>query len=396
MSPDDAGSIQPFVLACPHCETGMRGRLHAGRARGQPSLLSEDFDLVDGRGDPDDPAVTVATDLPVHVSLRLGRAGDVMLTPFIHLASSLCNDAAGELMGRIGSVRVFREEQYPALRRAALAFARGDGPAVTRALTDEAADTTEFATQFAPTAQIGWAFMLAYAPAEDAALIEAARTEKADVFGNAVEANPAAVIELLQEMQTRWFTEHTNRVLDSALTLLGDIEPLICGLAAERLENAAGLGDYRVMRDDFDVLKGRYQDIFELGSRSLAFMSRVANIGRRATAADHVNGKRLSLSEAIRLKAVEREPWLADFPVAAQLYSAVKRHTRNEIGHRSVRYDFERGVLVYDDGAEQNYLLFLVDYLQVVRLSHYLLEVVFTFRRAMEPLGITTVGHARS
>lgn len=35
------------------------------------------------------------------------------------------------------------------------------------------------------------------------------------------------------------------------------------------------------------------------------------------------------------------------------------------------------GVLVYDDGAEQNYMLFLVDWLQAVRLSRYGLDVLF-------------------
>jgi hypothetical protein len=192
------------------------------------------------------------------------------------------------------------------------------------------------------------------------------------------------LVELLTALQAGGVPEHSNRVIDTALTLLGDVEPLIAGLCAEEMETAGRLDDHRVMRDDFDVLKSRYQDIFELGSRSLAFTARVANIARRGDVRLHVDGKKLSLKEAIDATASAREPWLADFPVAKQLYEAVERHTRNEIGHRSVRYDFERGVLVYQDGLEENYLLFLVDYLGAVRLSHYLLEVVVSLYRVAE------------
>ena len=65
----------------------------------------------------------------------------------------------------------------------------------------------------------------------------------------------------------------------------------------------------------------------------------------------------------------------ADFPVAKNLYDAMKRHTRNDIGHRLVRYDFATGLLAYDDGKTESYLAFLGDYLQAVRLTHYLQDV---------------------
>lgn len=80
--------------------------------------------------------------------------------------------------------------------------------------------------------------------------------------------------------------------------------------------------------------------------------------------------------------AREREAWLVDFPSAKRLYDAVNRHTRNDIGHRLVRHDVAQGSLVYDDGATQNYLLFAVDYLQAVRLSHHLVDVALCLWRA--------------
>jgi hypothetical protein len=386
MSPDDPGSVQPFVFACPNCEAGIRGKLHAVVGARQPNLVSEDFTVVvDGHEDPEDKAVTVATDLPVPLSLMRGRAGDVMLTPFIQMTSSLGIGATAGLMGRIGGVRSLRDEAFPSLRRAGLAFVRGDLAGVTRTLMDnEPAESHDFLAKLPPAVLLGMAFMRSYGPIEDEDLIEGARAELARTMEEAAKADSASLVGLLTALQAAGVTEHSNRVIDTALTLLGDVEPLIAGLCAEEMERAGRLDDHRVMRDDFDVLKSRYQDIFELGSRSLAFLARVANIARRGDVQLHVDGKKRSLKEAIDATAGAREPWLADFPVAKQMYDAVERHTRNEIGHRSVRYDFERGVLVYHDGVEENYLLFLVDYLGAVRLSHYLLEAAISFYRVAE------------
>ena len=146
---------------------------------------------------------------------------------------------------------------------------------------------------------------------------------------------------------------------------------------AEAMAGKVGLDDYRVMRDDFDLIKIRYQDIFGVGSRSLAVVSRFANIARRGDVRQHADGIGRSLKKAVNgTRAIDREPWLVDFPEATQLYLAVERNTRNDIGHTLVRYDFERGLLVYDDGATENYIEFLVDYLNAVRLTRYLVEVV--------------------
>ena len=128
--------------------------------------------------------------------------------------------------------------------------------------------------------------------------------------------------------------------------------------------------------DDFDALKARYQDIYELGSRSLAFTSRVANIKARGDASIYSDGTTRTFNKALnKTTSFKREPWLADFPVADELYSAMKRGMRNDIGHMLVKYDVESGYLMFEDARRENYLSFLVDYLNAVRLVHYLLDV---------------------
>jgi hypothetical protein len=313
-----------------------------------------------------------------------------MLTPFLQMTSSMSQQSMHALMLRIGALRELRSDSFPTLRRAALAFVRGEPEEVAKALVDPRREASvDELKQFDPVVLLGYAFVQSYRPLEDETMFEHARTEKTAAFEAAVQRDPAALIELLREFGTDWLPTHSHSLIDASLTVLGDIEPLISGLCAEAPNGSGGVEDYRVMRDDFDVLKSRYQDVFELGSRSLAFMSQVVNIAKRGDPRSHADGKKLTLGQAMALKAYAREPWLVDFPMARRLYDPVRRNIRNKIGHRSVRYDFERGVLVYDDGIEENYLRFLIDYLHLVRLSHYLLEVVFTSWRTVGMIAST-------
>jgi hypothetical protein len=176
--------------------------------------------------------------------------------------------------------------------------------------------------------------------------------------------------------------EHRKRVFDTALAVLGDSAALEPAMWADRIDDIGKVGEFQVMRDDFDLLKVRYQDMFELGSRSLALMSRAANIARRGDVSRHADGRTRSLKDALdHTTANHRESWLMDFPAAKVLYGAVGRNTRNDIGHRLVRYDIDQGALVYEDGTNENYLRFLVDYLQATRLTHYLVDVASTLSK---------------
>ena len=66
LSPFDTAGVQPFVFACPHCRAETHGRLNAVAAEDSPHLGSEDFELTLAEERPDDIAVAVASDVPVH------------------------------------------------------------------------------------------------------------------------------------------------------------------------------------------------------------------------------------------------------------------------------------------------------------------------------------------
>ncbi|MFI5258784.1 MAG: hypothetical protein ACHQ01_04140 [Candidatus Limnocylindrales bacterium] len=328
----------------------------------------------------------MATDVPVHKSLITGPANQMMLTPYIRALNALGHAGLDELMPATMALRGRREEVFPYLRRASLSFLRGDGAGVTAALSDSpAADSIDF-SMVDPVELLRVAFSEYCEPLGKASLIEDAITEADQVVEDARATDGVGLEKLLTALEGGPLPEHCKRVFDTTLTLLEDAAAIEPAMWADRIDAIDKCGEFRVMRDDFDLLKVRYQDVFELGSRSLALMARVANIARRGDVSRHADGRTRSLNDALNhTTARHREAWLVDFPAAKYLYDAVARHTRNDIGHRLVRYDIELGSLVFDDGTEENYLLFLVDYLEAVRLSHYLVDRAMALRTFSEP-----------
>ena len=262
------------------------------------------------------------------------------------------------------------------MRRAAAAFGKGDTANVQFILKGApGGDRIDFAREVDPVKILGGAVADLYAPFEDADTRKRAAEECARIIGEAKARDEKALRDLYDEI-TDPLDKHRARLLDTALTALGDPSSLIPAIWLEAIEDKASLEEFRIMRDDFDALKGRYQDIFEAASRGLVFTARIVNLARRGDPSAHVDGESRTLHKALnKTTAFHREAWLTDFPAAETLYGRMKRHTRNDIGHRLVRYDFASGDLVYDDGSKETYIHFLTDYLHAVRLSHHLLDV---------------------
>jgi hypothetical protein len=123
-------------------------------------------------------------------------------------------------------------------------------------------------------------------------------------------------------------------------------------------------------------LRARYVEVFELASRSLAYVGAIFNLVERGNACLWSDGSEASIGEMLRRTAHRRESILAELPYANRLYDEVRRQSRNDFGHYAIEYDFSTGELVGRDGARTSYVLFLVDYLAAARLTAYLLAVV--------------------
>lgn len=355
----------------------MHGALHGGQL--SPLLAGEDFDVADGEAAPDDLVVSVATDVPVHASLTGSRADDVLLTPYIKVVSMIGPEVAAEVVEAVGTLRGLRETGLPYLRRGIDRYLEDDlSGAIDAAAAAFKDRPAEVKVEAAPLLR---AFLEdLYQPLGGANAIDAAIAETEAIVRAAEVRDATATAALLGALESGPLQEHRRRVLDTALRVLADVDALAPALWSALLETrlpAEELLALRVMRDDFDVLKSRFQDVFELGSRTLGMIAPFANIARRGDVRSFADGQRRGLKDALGARAAVREGWLVDLPAVKLLFDAVSRRTRNDIGHRLVRYDFNSGDLVYDDGARETYLDFMVDYLNAARLSRYLADIVF-------------------
>lgn len=389
MSPDDPTSAMAFVAPCPHCGVLLHARLVSTPGQqAMVALLSDDVSQVDLDPEAVAPTLTVATDVPVHVDLVRGSSDQVALTPFIRLGFALKEDAKRRLASRVGSITQRHEHRFPVLRRSVDAFNRLRLDESARLiLGPEASDQSLSAIP--PAVLLGFEFKQFFEPLGAASVVEAGRIELYELAHSAAKRNPAALLAENKAMWERGLERHRTDVLNKAVTLLGDFDPLIAALAAEELLLAGAHDEFRVMRDDFDILKTRLLDTFELGSITVAYLSRVMNIALRGEANSYPGEPaHLTLAKALRAKAEVREGWLVEMPHAASMFKPVQRKWRNLIGHHLVRNDLARGRLVLNNGAEEQYIVFLTTYLAAVRLSHYLAEATLVLTRLDETVDL--------
>jgi len=337
---------------------------------------SDDMELLAAE-DPDAVAVAVATDVPVHLGL-VGVTGQrAMMSPFILVSQTLGLDRTSDLMSEVDRLRALREQLFPAVRRAASFWAERDLEGLTKALKAVPGSEGLDWKNETPMALFDNLAGLLFEPVEQPGVRERCAEELLKLLRVALDDHLDALGSLFAEYDSGPLEEHRRRVVGAVFGALNDVDALFPALWAEAMDGHIDLEPYRVMRDDFAQRKSSYQDLFELGSRTLAFTAPIANLALRGDHRAFCDGKTRTPAKARKARAFDRADWLADFPEAAPRFDAVSRHTRNDIGHALVRLDVRNGVLVYDDGVEQNYMLFLVDWLQAVRLSRYALDVLF-------------------
>ncbi len=385
-----AGGEQGFVLGCPICGVELRGVLYAEaggvtdtEARGpRLELRSEDFHELPYSDDreADAVAVTVYTDLPVPTSLQGIPAKEAFMSPFL-LSTELCGqDETLELRGRIEELRTMRERFFPSLRRALSLFGAGDLERLPDALRAVPASDVPELQAYDPVYRLGRLAAMMYIPLGP---IEPRSLAVAEVIDLGVECERAygdRYQSLLDELfADRGLGEHRRRVVETATACLSAHDALLAPILWECVDapHRERINEFQVMRDDFAQVAARYQDVFELASRTLAYLGILLNLRHRGDPAKWADGEVRSPARILNQTAAARRAFIADeLPVARPFIEAINRRTRNEIGHRLVGFDFRAQAVVDDQGNRVNYLLFLEDYLDAVRVTHYLLGVM--------------------
>ena len=72
----------------------------------------------------------------------------------------------------------------------------------------------------------------------------------------------------------------------------------------------------------------------------------------------------------IKLKSMtsyKRLNLLEECPEIHSLFQSVSRQMRNDIGHFSAQYDVKTGIINYDSGQSEHYLIFLNNLLQAIK-----------------------------
>lgn len=342
-------------------------------------LKSEDFDYVEydpALETPEMLVVAISTELPVHESMLAEPYDSSNFSAFLQLIR-LSGDAgaATDVVGQVNLLREMRFELLPPVRRAAAFYGRGEMEKLSRELEKfpEFGDLPiASSSPWKAMTAILQGFLKVLGAGD---MREAAQGELAELLEAAFEADRDGTRALLLDLNSRSLQEHRRAVVDTLVRSLEMSDALVPGLWVEALPDLE-VDKYRIQRADYDDVKTRFQETFELGSRTLVLPASLANIARRGDARKYSDGERRPLNKALRANAEIREGWLEELPSVKGLYDDRARRTRNLIGHRLVSYDFKDSVLIDNNGNRYNYLSFLRDYLGAVRSCTYQLDVV--------------------
>jgi hypothetical protein len=393
-----AGGLQRFVFPCPYCTTQLMGSFYAEQPTGpldaeEPlkafEIKSEDFDVLEYDNALESSellAVGITTELPIHVSLLSEPFTERTPSPFLSLIQLAgFSDKAVSAVERINLLRQLRYGSLPAIRRAAVFYGQGDMEKIARELQKIPGYADSGLSDEDPWRGVTTLLRRFLAVLEVDGRCQEAIEEFGGVAGAALAADSEAARNLIDHYNVRALPEHRRATLDTLLRCLEGSDALAPGLWLEALPDL-DLAEYRIQRADYDDVKTRYQEIFELASRTIVLPAMLSNIARREDPRDFADGARRPLRDALQAKSSIREGWLEELPATKELYGTTARRTRNLIGHRLVSFDFAKASLVDDRGREYSYLSFLSDYLRLVRLFPYLLELL-AFLTDIEQLG---------
>lgn len=122
----------------------------------------------------------------------------------------------------------------------------------------------------------------------------------------------------------------------------------------------------RLYRSDFDTVKSLYVDIFELISKTSIYMILILNLANRGSI-HNFSTPGISIIKLKSMTSYKRLNLLEECPEIHSLFQSVSRQMRNDIGHFSAQYDVKTGVINYDSGQSEHYLIFLNNLLQAIK-----------------------------
>lgn len=364
---------QKFVFACLHCPAILRGKLHLDYEKIEKQWKSEDVEIcIEGVQIESLPSYTLCSDLPVHISCQ-GKSMAGGGSPFLYLMQLMSSEGFLQYKIQVDALHDIRSRYFPQIRRCFSAYLVGDYVKILAIAKDLRAEDL---LKEDPKYIFHRLIQVIFVPILDMDIKVAVSKEMyGDLVGCRASYHESYALLLHEFYEDDIFKAHIKSTLDLLVRLMDKYDALIPALAYEALldKSSAAIGDLRIHRDDFDELKALYVDLFEVSSRGLAYMGMVANLARRGNAQMWANGKKMSLSECLKLRSVQREFIVQEMPETAKLYKQLKRNARNDFGHFKVQLDVHTGYLENENGSREHFIIFLADLLGAARVLSHLL-----------------------
>lgn len=323
------------------------------------------------------PGVTLAGDLPFH-KVGAGKSLAEGGSPFLSLGKYMMPSRFEDFVKRSHALQQAWRTQLTVLKRLAPFYVDRKPDRLATALASELERQVHIPDSIFLEMLLGFPRPLFVAGLTDAWSVELGQLRaSACQKGTAYEET---VTEMLDNDRSRQFRIQT---ISATLRCYENFDAVLPALAFERMKPKVREHpeDFRISRDDFEVLKGIYVDVFELFSRSFGFLGLEANLSHRQDRHRWLDANTRTLAKFLRLRAVDREFVVKEFPAVNKLSDQVRRHTRNDIGHYSIWHDVSTGELVASDGQRTPFLLFLSDFLGACRLTPYLVAWVDSLTR---------------
>lgn len=376
------GFEQRLAWPCPICNAETRAHLSVKQKDIQTDLKSDDITVhAEAPTDLALPGVNIYSELPVHNS-SIGKGLSEGGSAWLFLPSLMTGDDFMQFADSKEAVQLLRSEVFPAVRRAASHAKVHDWHKLKANLANTPVAAAPEVSDRHPAYQFGRLLDLCFIPILE---LEKKVTTGQEVMILLNRANldcPHLYTDFLDSaFSTQAFGGAANRCIDLTLRLFSSYDALILPLATELLkpEWRDRLDEFRVYRDDFDLLKGLYQDIYESMNQLLLWLGMLANLVNRGDTDKWFSGGIASFKKARSWRAVDREFIITELSECKSLFDKASRSLRNEIGHFQVQYDVIQGDIVLSDGKRSSLLIYHEDLLAAARL----LSVLITFSEKM-------------
>lgn len=385
-----------FYVLCPTCDLPIQGELDGN------SIENVRLNIGGDHSDLEQEAPVATADLNAPVLMTADSMKGVFFGGMTNLTLSyLCDDRCSDYIEMANRGIVFLEQKWPDVKRAIRYYLQSDGKHFSAAakqtgmfLQDVGFETVhERASQLYTL--VGATSMTITSPSEGGlaflhrfGLKHTAALRRASYRAYACAAFSEGKL-----------LEVERRQLEEMIHFIDQAESWRMGMLPRYMRSDVDLDDldWRVLRDEFALLRDLYVQGFETVCRGLGPVVAVQNVIKRSDPNDFgdalpsgVRSRKSSppgnVSKYEQMSNVNKLAYIKEIPGIAHLETLLDRPLRNAIGHSSARHDLHSGRIVTDKLPKGiSYLDFMAKVADVFEALTLITQVTRAMRIASSP-----------